>query len=413
VLLIDLDDFKEINDSLGHSVGDQLLMTIAERIRACLRVSDAAARQGGDEFVVLLEDTYGESEVFAVADRILLAIAQPYHLDGRELSISASIGIVIDTDRSSTSDGLMRAADVAMYLAKDHGKGRYELFHEAAHASAFERLEMKAALAEAVRSGGLALHYQPIVELTTGEIKGCEALVRWDHPERGLISPAEFIPLAEESGLIVALGRWVLNEACRQLGEWDARLPGARNLRVSVNLSVRQIESMTLVSDVTDAIEAGGINPDRLTLEITESLVMNDDVDTLSRLSQLRELGILLAVDDFGTGYSSLGYIQQFPLDVIKIDRSFVSRLDTPTAGSRQLVRTIVELAGGLLADTVAEGIETAAELDELLEMRCQYGQGYYFARPMPADRFAAMLGESAVVVGGKTAHTLSPRFES
>jgi diguanylate cyclase (GGDEF)-like protein/PAS domain S-box-containing protein len=403
VLLIDLDDFKEINDSLGHSVGDQLLMTVAERIRACLRVSDAAARQGGDEFVVLLEDTYGETEVFAVADRILLAISQPYHLDGRDLSISASIGIVIDTDRSSTSDGLMRAADVAMYLAKDRGKGRYELFHEAAHASAFERLEMKAALAEAVRTGALVLHYQPIVELATGAITGCEALVRWDHPVRGLISPAEFIPLAEESGLIVALGRWVLNEACRQLGTWDTELPAAENLRVSVNLSVRQIESMTLISDVTDAISAGGIAPERLTLEITESLVMNDDVDTLDRLSELRDLGILLAVDDFGTGYSSLGYIQQFPLDVIKVDRSFVSRLDAPTAGSRQLVRTIIELAGGLHAASVAEGIETAAELDELIEMGCDYGQGYYFARPIPADQFLALLRASRPAAGAAT----------
>jgi diguanylate cyclase (GGDEF)-like protein/PAS domain S-box-containing protein len=412
VLLVDLDDFKEINDSLGHSVGDQLLMTIAERIRACLRVSDAAARQGGDEFVVLLEDTYGESEVFAVADRILLAISQPYHVDGRELTISASIGIVIDSDRSSTSDGLMRAADVAMYLAKDRGKGRYELFHEAAHASAFERLEMKAALGEAVRTGGLVLHYQPIVELTTGAVTGCEALVRWDHPERGLISPAEFIPLAEDSGLIVALGRWVLNEACRQLGEWDAKLPAANGLRVSVNLSVRQIESMTLISDVHDAIEAGGITPDRLTLEITESLVMNDDVDTLHRLSQLRELGILLAVDDFGTGYSSLGYIQQFPLDVIKIDRSFVSRLDAPTAGSRQLVRTIVELAGGLHATTVAEGIETGAELDELMAMGCSYGQGYYFARPVPAEQFMGLMSSSIASAGSSAALMLEPGSE-
>jgi diguanylate cyclase (GGDEF)-like protein/PAS domain S-box-containing protein len=395
VLLVDLDDFKEINDSLGHSVGDQLLMTVAERIRACLRVADAAARQGGDEFVVLLEDVYGETEVFAVADRILLAISQPYHVDGRELSVSASIGIVIDSDRTSTAEGLMRAVDVAMYLAKDRGKGRYELFQESAHASAFERLEMKAALTEAVRSGGLVLHYQPIVDLTTGEIAGCEALVRWDHPVRGLVAPGEFIALAEESGLIVTLGRWVLNEACRQLGQWDRALPGARSLRVSVNLSVRQIESMTLISDVMDAIELGGISPDRLTLEITESLVMNDDPDTLDRLGELRSRGIALAVDDFGTGYSSLGFIQQFPLDVIKVDRSFVSRLHTPTAGTRQLVRTILDLAGGLHAGTVAEGIETAAELEELMTMGCQYGQGYYFARPVPADQFLALLRSS------------------
>jgi diguanylate cyclase (GGDEF)-like protein/PAS domain S-box-containing protein len=401
VLLIDLDDFKEINDSLGHSVGDQLLMNVAERIRACLRVSDAAARQGGDEFVVLLEDIYGESEAFAVADRILLAISQPYHLDGRALSVTASIGIVVDKDRSSTPDGLMRAADVAMYLAKDRGKGRYELFHEAAHARAFERLEMKAALTDAVRAGDLILHYQPIVELATGRIVGSEALVRWKHPERGLISPAEFIPLAEDSGLIVALGRRVLDEACRQLGEWDRHLPAASRLRVSVNLSVRQIESMTLVSDVTDAVAASGISPDRLTLEITESLVMNDDVDTLERLATLREKGIKLAVDDFGTGYSSLGYIQQFPLDTIKIDRSFVTRLDAPSGGGRQLVRTIVELARGLKATTVAEGIETEAELRALREMGCEYGQGYYFARPMSAERFLELLVDQVTLPGG------------
>lgn len=395
VLLVDLDDFKEVNDSLGHGTGDQLLMSVAERIRACLRVSDVAARLGGDEFGILLEDTYGETEVFAVADRILLAISQPYVIDGREITVSASLGIVIDTDRSSTGESLMRAADVAMYLAKDRGKGRYELFKEAAHSGAFERLELKAALSDAVRSGGLVLHYQPIVDLQTRAIVGCEALVRWNHPERGLIPPGDFIPLAEHTGLIVGLGRWVLNEACRQLGEWDHEYPLAKSLRVSVNLSVRQIESMSLISDITDAIDYGGISPDRLTLEITESLVMNDDPETLQRLAELRSRGIALAVDDFGTGYSSLGYIQQFPLDVIKIDRSFVNRLDAPSAGTLQLVRTIVDLSRGLHASTVAEGIETPEELQTLIEMGCDYGQGFYFARPVPAEQFLALLESS------------------
>ena len=401
VLLVDLDDFKEINDSLGHSTGDQLLMSVAERIRACLRVSDIASRLGGDEFGILLEDTYGESEVFAVADRILLAIAQPYVIDGRELTCSASIGIVVDSNRTSTSEALMRSADVAMYLAKDHGKNRYELFEESAHASAFERLELKAALSEAVRSGGLVLHYQPIVELGTQTISGCEALVRWDHPERGLIPPSEFIPLAEDTGLIVALGRWVLREACMQMAEWQREVPAAGSLRVSVNLSVRQIESMTLLSDVSDALTESGISPDRLTLEITESLVMNDDLETLERLADLRARGIDLAVDDFGTGYSSLGYIQQFPLDIVKIDRSFVNRLGTDTAGTEQLVRTIVDLAASLRAETVAEGIETPEELDKLIAMGCRYGQGFYLARPIPADQFVALLQRSVRLEDG------------
>ncbi len=392
VLMIDLDDFKEINDSLGHRAGDQLLMSIAERIRTCLRVSDVAARLGGDEFGILLEDTYGEAEVLAVADRVLLAISQPFLIDGRHITSSASIGIVVDADRSSSSEALMRAADVAMYLAKERGKGRYEVFQEAVHSGAFERLQLKAALSDAITGDGLVLHYQPIVDLNSQSIIGCEALVRWNHPERGLVPPGEFIPLAEDSGLIVGLGRWVLNEACRQMSEWERDHPTTRDLRVSVNLSVRQIDSPSLMVDIADAIEYGGITPNRLTLEITESLVMNDDAETLARLAALRAQGITLAVDDFGTGYSSLGYIQQFPLDVIKIDRSFVGRLDDPDSGTYQLVRTIVDLARGLNATTVAEGIETMAQLEALRSMGCQYGQGFYFARPVPSDQFIALL---------------------
>ena len=410
VLMVDLDDFKEINDSLGHGAGDQVLMAVAERIRACLRVSDAAARLGGDEFGVLLEEIYGESEVYAVADRILLAVAQPYNVDGRQLTLSASIGIVIDTNRTSNSDAMLRSADVAMYLSKDHGKGRYELFQESVHAGAFERLELKAALTDAVRNGGLVLHYQPIVEMESSAVVGCEALVRWNHPERGLVPPADFIPLAEDTGLIVALGRWVLGEACRQLAEWDRQMPEARDLKVSVNLSVRQIESMTLVSDVNDALAASGISPERLTLEITESLVMNDDLQTLERLAELRASGITLAVDDFGTGYSSLGYIQQFPLDVIKIDRSFVHRLGTSSAGTGHLVRTIVDLAASLRADSVAEGIEDQFEVDTLRDLGCRFGQGYFYSRPIPGDDFLALLEARPTGDGDRVTLALGPR---
>ncbi|MGY6501401.1 MAG: EAL domain-containing protein [Acidimicrobiales bacterium] len=392
VLFVDLDDFKEINDSLGHQVGDQLLQAIAERLRTCLRVADIAARLGGDEFAVLLEDVYGESEVFAVAERILVAVSQPYTVAGRELTVSASIGIVIDDDRSSSAEALLRGADVALYLAKDRGKGRYELFHEASHGGAFERLELKGALATAIDEGGLELHYQPIVDLHTGVIVGCEALVRWNHPDRGLLPPSAFVSLAEESGLIVRLGTWVLHEACRQLGEWNRTVEGTDSLKVSVNLSVRQLASPDLLTDVADAIDSSGIPADRLTLEITESMVMRDDPDTLERLGQLRSRGISLAIDDFGTGYSSLGYIQQFPLDVIKIDRSFVNRLEG-SAGTRQVVQTVLDLAASLGAEVVAEGIETSGELHSLTKMGCRLGQGFYFSRPIPADQFAALIG--------------------
>jgi Amt family ammonium transporter len=391
VLFIDVDDFKEVNDSLGHDSGDQLLIAVAERLRGCLRVSDTAARLGGDDFAVLLEDTYGEGEIFAVADRILEAIAQPFAIEGRELTVSASIGVAIDPSRSSTGEVLLRSADVAMYLAKERGKGRYEMFQAEVHSSAFERLELKSALTNAIPNGELVLHYQPIVDLATRAIVGCEALVRWDHPERGLLPPSAFVPLAEESGIVVALGRWVLDEACSQMQRWQRDLPEAEGLRVSVNLSVRQIESPTIVEDIGRIVAENGVDPRRLTLEITESLVMDDVPEIRERLESLRASGITLAVDDFGTGFSSLGYIQRFPVDVIKIDRGFVDRLDAP-GGTSGVVRTIVELSRDLGTLTVAEGIETAEQLAQLVALSCQYGQGFYFSRPLPAAEFAALV---------------------
>lgn len=391
VLFVDIDDFKEVNDSLGHDAGDQLLISVAERLRACLRVSDTAARLGGDDFAVLLEDTYGESEIFAVADRILEAVAQPFSIAGRQLSVTASIGVAIDPSRSSTGEVLLRSADVAMYLAKERGKGRYEIFQAEVHSSAFERLELKSALSSAIQNDELVLHYQPIIDLVDRSIHGCEALVRWDHPERGLIPPSSFIPLAEESGLIVPLGMWVLEESCSQLRRWDAEHPEAASLKVSVNLSVRQIETPTIVDDIRAILDAHGVDPHRVTLEITESLVMDDSPEIRERLETLRSFGISLAVDDFGTGFSSLGYIQRFPVDIIKIDRGFVDRLDAP-GGTSGVVRTIVELSRDLETTTVAEGIETAEQLSHLMALSCRFGQGYYFSRPVPGDDFAELI---------------------
>ncbi|QGG96632.1 EAL domain-containing protein [Actinomarinicola tropica] len=396
VLFVDVDDFKEVNDSLGHHVGDQLLIAVAERLRACLRVSDTAARLGGDDFAVLLEDTYGESEIFAVADRILAAIAQPFSVEGREISVTASIGVAIDPSRSSTGEVLLRSADVAVYLAKERGKGRYEIFQAEVHSSAFERLELRSALSSAIQNGGLALYYQPIVDLATGDVIGCEALVRWDHPERGLLPPSTFIPLAEETGLIVPLGKWVLTEACTQLRSWTDAHPQAAELKMSVNLSVRQLDTPTIVEDVGQVLHRTDLEPERLTLEITESLVMDDAAELRERLVALRESGIMLAVDDFGTGYSSLGYIQRFPVDVIKIDRSFVDRLDGPGDANSGVVRTIIDLAHGLGTTTVAEGIETDEQLASLRRLGCEYGQGFHFSRPVPAEEFVAFLRRGA-----------------
>jgi diguanylate cyclase (GGDEF)-like protein/PAS domain S-box-containing protein len=391
VLFVDIDDFKEVNDSLGHDAGDQLLVGVAERLRTCLRVSDTAARLGGDDFAVLLEDTYGESEIFAVADRILEAVVQPFTIEGRELTVSASIGVAIDPSRSSAGEVLLRSADVAMYLAKERGKGRYEMFQAEVHSSAFERLELKSALARAINEDELQLHFQPIVDLATRTIYGCEALVRWEHPERGLLPPTTFIPLAEESGLIVPLGMWVLDHACAELIRWEETSAEAAGLRISVNVSVRQLDTPTIVDDISRVLDRHGVDPHRITLEITESLVMDDSPEIRERLEALRAKGMTLAVDDFGTGFSSLGYIQRFPVDVIKIDRGFVDRLDAP-GGTSGVVKTIIDLSRELDTVTVAEGIETEEQLNQLMQLDCQLGQGYYFSRPVPSDQFVDLV---------------------
>lgn len=389
VLFMDLDDFKTINDSLGHAAGDRMLAEVGERLRNCLRAADTAARLGGDEFAILLEDGGEEVGAADVAARILEALEAPFQLEGKEVFCRASIGIATASvghgTRPSGAEELLRNADVAMYMAKEAGKNRYQIFEPAMHDVALKRLELKADLQRALDNGEFILHYQPVIELATGEISGFEALLRWQHPERGLVPPLEFIPLAEETGLIVQIGTWVLQEATRRGRELQERYPTDPPLHIAVNLSARQLQRPEIVADVADALMRSGLAPESLVLEITESIMMQDVDLSLQRLRELKELGVQLAVDDFGTGYSSLNYIQQFPVDILKVDKSFIDAFNLDERKSA-LTATIIKLAEDLELRPVAEGIERADQLEQLLRLRCDLGQGYYFARPMPPE---------------------------
>jgi diguanylate cyclase (GGDEF)-like protein/PAS domain S-box-containing protein len=396
VLLLDLDGFKAVNDSLGHAAGDTLLTAVSDRLLDSIRPTDTCARLGGDEFAVLLEDLATPGDWQVVAGRILDSLRAPFQLDGKEIFVRASVGAALRGEAREGSDELLRNADVAMYMAKSQGKNRSELFCPTMHSEMLRRLDLEADLRRAMEHGGeFVLHYQPTVVLQTGEISGVEALVRWQHPERGLIPPLEFIPVAEETGLIGPLGEWVLREACRQTVQWDMESQGDIRreppMTISVNLSVRQLQHDSLVGMVRSVLEETGLEPSRLILEITETAVMNDHVSTIVKLQQLKDLGVGLAIDDFGTGYSSLAYLRRFPIDVLKIDRSFV---DGVTEGSQKaaLLRTIVELGRTLNLKTVAEGIEEHEELDQLRSLDCDLGQGYYFARPLDAELVGELL---------------------
>ena len=400
VLFIDLDDFKTVNDSLGHAVGDAVLVTAAERLRTIVRPADTVARLGGDEFAILVESVVSPADVERMAERLIDAIEEPAEQHGHELRAQASVGIVFAEGGTATSEELLRNADVAMYAAKTAGKGRFAVFAPEMHSALIERLEMAADLKLAIDDGQMRVHYQPIVDLSDDSIVGVEALVRWEHPSRGLVSPAAFIPLAEETGLIVPLGRWVLDTACHQMGEWNSIAPSGRRLRLSVNLSERQLHDVQLVADVEDALNDSGMDPDDLVLELTESALIEERGDTVARLNALKTLGVRLAVDDFGVGYSSLRYLHRLPVDELKVDKSFVDHVHQGPEHAA-LAEAIVALGQRLSLDTVAEGIETPDQVEALRALGCVLGQGFRFARPLTAgamtDLLAAERAGSAV----------------
>ena len=398
VLFLDIDDFKTINDSLGHAVGDQLLAVVGERIRGCLRAADTAARLGGDEFAVLLEDA-GSSRAAEVAERMMSILERPVRVGDKEVFIRASVGIAIgDEDRKGGkgAEEILRNADVAMYMAKSQGKGRYQVFQPEMHAAVLSRLELKADLQRAVEHQEFELFYQPVFVLQSGVLSGVEALIRWRHPRRGLVLPMEFIPLAEETGLIVRIGAWVLQEACRQGVMLQEKYRKEQPLTMSVNISARQLQHPGLIDEVRGALRSSGLDPRSLILEITETAMMQDTDMAIIRLNQLKDLGVKLAIDDFGTGYSSLNYLRRFPVDILKVDKSFIDEVSGRGEQSA-LTASIIELAGTLQLLPVAEGIEREEQLDRLLELQCTLGQGFYFAQPLDLEAISRLVEVASV----------------
>jgi len=394
VLFLDLDGFKTVNDSLGHSAGDRLLIGVAERLKEVVRASDTPARLGGDEFAVLLEDLESDEQFVEIAERLLSLFEQPFTIDGTEVRASASIGIARSTP-GLTGDQLLRNADLAMYTAKREGKGRYATYEGEMHATALTQLRAEAELRHAIDHGGIVPHYQPIVDLSTGRIVMVEALARWHHPVRGLLGADEFIPLAEETDLIGDLSLAVLDQACADLRSWrDAGIVG-RELSICVNLAPPQISGDALYARVVTALANHDLEPASLIVEITEGAMMLDAARAIATLAHLRALGIRIAVDDFGTGYSSLSYLQRFPIDILKIDKSFVDRIDSGPEESA-LPEAIITLARTLHLTSIAEGIEREPQRARLRELGCQLAQGYHFAKPLPADALADMLTSRA-----------------
>jgi diguanylate cyclase (GGDEF)-like protein len=395
-ICIDLDDFREVNDSLGQAIGDEVLVAVSERLRATLEFGDQAARIGADEFAVIVERAHGEEMVFEIARSLVEQIALPFHLDGRELTLSASAGIAVDHDRGLIGEGLLRNSITAMHQAKRAGRGRVVPFERSMRAASSDRLELRADLARAIGTEQLVVCYQPIVSLDGGAILGAEALVRWDHPERGRLSPALFVPLAEESDLIGRLDQQVRARACADLASWRAEIPAAMNMSVSVNLAVSELHSEDFLSSVLRDLRVAGLPPDRLVLEVTESNLLDDTDLVRERMASLRANGIRMGIDDFGTGYSSLGYINKFEFDLLKIDRSFVAGLGNPT--NQRIVTAVLDLAAELGASVVAEGIETPSQEQLLMDLGCTIGQGYLYARPIGAAQFRRMLTAGARV---------------
>ena len=393
VLFIDLDGFKDVNDSLGHAAGDHLLVDVAERLRACLRTADTAARLGGDEFSILLEDLLATDEAVNLAERVMEALAVPFNVRGKEITIGASIGIAVNTTGLDV-DEFLRNADVAMYTAKNGGRGRYELYEVEMGAAVIHRIELEQDLQRAAEQGELVLHYQPLVSLSTGRITGFEALLRWQHPTFGLLQPASFIDLAEESGAIVSMGAWVLRTATKQAQQWAERYPD-HPFTLSVNLSPNQLFEPTIVHDVQTALADSGFRAEDLVLELTEGIMVKEGPDTVAQLHNLKALGVQIAIDDFGTGYSSLSYLRRLPVDILKIDKLFVDGISEREADSA-FASAIIRMAETLHLETVAEGVELPEQVDKLRELGCVSAQGYHFAKPLNVDGIDALLGVAA-----------------
>jgi diguanylate cyclase (GGDEF)-like protein len=391
VLFLDLDDFKIVNDSMGHHVGDEVLVIVARRLEECVRGGDIVARLGGDEFAILLERVIDARDTALVAERVQEALREPMTIGGYEWVSTASIGVVLSSSANERPEYLLRSADMAMYRAKHQGRAHFEMFDRAMHAEALTRLQMENDLRHAVERQEFTLHYQPIVALDTGRVHAVEALMRWQHAERGIIPPNEFIPVAEDTGLIVPMGRWALREACAQVRSLEARNPDIAGLRLSVNLSVREFAQLDLVRAVAAILQDTGLPPQQLQLEITESAIIGQQHPALQTIAELRQLGVRIHLDDFGTGYSSLSYLHRLPLDAIKIDRAFTSAMEAEER-PRHVIQAILALVGAIGLDVIAEGVASSEQLAMLRRMGCPYGQGFLFSRPVPADALEELL---------------------
>jgi len=397
IIFIDLDRFKIVNDSLGHAAGDKLLIAIAERLATATRGIDTVcrvqpehlARLGGDEFVVLLDTIRAPQDALRVCQRILDELSHPHTINGQEVRSSASLGVAISNGSYERPEDILRDADTALYIAKESGRGNYRIFHPDMHAAAMQRLWIESELRHAIDRGELSLVYQPIIDLVTGRMLEVEALLRWQHPQRGMIPPADFIAIAEETGLIFSLGHWVLQEACRQMKQWQTGVPELAEVAVGVNISCRQFARSDTQNAVRRVLNETGLEAKYLKLEITETAVMNDVTSVIVELTALRNMGVQFHLDDFGTGYSSLGYLNRMPIEALKIDRSFINAMASDRMGT-SIVQAIIVLAHSMNMKVVAEGVENETQLAKLTSLGCNYAQGYYFSKPLSADHLVA-----------------------